>query len=94
MARFGLGCLWVPIVVLALHATAACTSYGVDYSNGGSYYIDAASNQYFSFITVFQGTSKTEPSAKPRRGTDAWDVADLNGRRVHPGDHQSCPGRA
>jgi hypothetical protein len=59
MARCGLGHLWVPLALLALRATAACTSYGVDYTNGGSYYIDAASNQYFSFITVFQGKSKT-----------------------------------
>lgn len=36
-------------------AEAACSSYGVDYSNGGAYLIDASSNQYFSFITVFQG---------------------------------------
>jgi hypothetical protein len=40
---------WLP------RAWADCTSYGVDYSNGGSYYIDGSSNQYFSFITVFQG---------------------------------------
>jgi hypothetical protein len=32
-----------------------CTSYGVDYSNGGSYYIDGSSNQYFSFVSVFSG---------------------------------------
>ena len=33
----------------------SCTSYGIDYANGGQYYIDASSNQYFSFVTVFQG---------------------------------------
>ncbi|KAJ9141739.1 hypothetical protein NKR23_g7708 [Pleurostoma richardsiae] len=45
------------VIVLASGVTADCTSYGVDYSNGGSYYIDGSSNQYFSFITVFQGCS-------------------------------------
>ncbi|KAL8357518.1 hypothetical protein RB601_009128 [Gaeumannomyces tritici] len=35
----------------------SCSSYGVDYSNGGSYYIDGSSNQYFTFISVFQGCS-------------------------------------
>ena len=33
----------------------SCSSYGVDYSNGGSYYIDGSSDQYFTFISVFQG---------------------------------------
>ncbi|SPO06605.1 uncharacterized protein DNG_09295 [Cephalotrichum gorgonifer] len=32
-----------------------CTSYGIDYANGGDYYIDASSNSYFGFVTVFQG---------------------------------------
>ncbi|KAK0702629.1 hypothetical protein B0T21DRAFT_388046 [Apiosordaria backusii] len=36
-------------------SVSACTSYGVDYSNGGAYYIDGSSNQYFSFINIFQG---------------------------------------
>lgn len=36
-------------------AQQTCSSYGVDYSNGGSYYIDGSSNQYFTFISVFQG---------------------------------------
>jgi hypothetical protein len=32
-----------------------CQAFGVDFANGGAYYIDGGSNQYFSFITVFQG---------------------------------------
>ncbi|KAK4466468.1 hypothetical protein QBC42DRAFT_335552 [Cladorrhinum samala] len=55
-ARFS--CLWVLLSLLFLRATAACTSYGVDYSNGGAYYIDGASNQYFSFVTIFQGCTQ------------------------------------
>jgi hypothetical protein len=49
---------WLVIALLLVRVAAdaaACSSYGVDYSNGGSYYIDGSSNQYFSFITVFQG---------------------------------------
>ena len=50
--------IWATLAALAMALTvrADCGSYGVDYSNGGSYYIDGSSNQYFSFITVFQGT--------------------------------------
>jgi len=51
----GFRCLWVVVACLALRVHADCTSYGVDYSNGGRYNIDSTSNQYFSFITVFQG---------------------------------------
>jgi len=53
-----LRCFWLLLAVLLVRvsaAEAACSSYGVDYSNGGAYYIDGSSNQYFSFITVFQG---------------------------------------
>jgi hypothetical protein len=46
---------WVLLALFILGAHADCVSYGVDYSNGGSYQIDASSNQYFSFITIFQG---------------------------------------
>ncbi|KAK1750798.1 hypothetical protein QBC47DRAFT_86886 [Echria macrotheca] len=50
--------LWVLLALFALRASADCTSYGVDYSNGGKYNIDSSSNQYFSFITVFQGCTQ------------------------------------
>lgn len=55
MDRSGLSYLLLLFAVLALRASAACTSYGVDYASGGSYNIDGASNQYFSFVSVFQG---------------------------------------
>ncbi|KAK4229416.1 hypothetical protein QBC38DRAFT_109107 [Podospora fimiseda] len=58
MERTGFRCLWVLVILFVLRVTAACTSYGVDYANGGSYYIDGTSNQYFSFITIFQGCSQ------------------------------------
>lgn len=53
--------IWLLLAVLLARVsadTAACSSYGVDYSNGGSYYIDGSSNQYFSFNTVFQGCTQ------------------------------------
>ncbi|KJR84532.1 uncharacterized protein SPSK_09258 [Sporothrix schenckii 1099-18] len=46
------------LLSLTTGALADCSSYGVDYANGGAYYIDGSSNQYFSFITIFQGCSK------------------------------------
>ncbi|KAK3316662.1 hypothetical protein B0H66DRAFT_604940 [Apodospora peruviana] len=45
------------LALFALRVRADCTSYGVDYSNGGTYNIDGTSNQYFSFVTVFQGNT-------------------------------------
>ena len=53
----GLRYMWLLLGLLALRASADCTSYGVDFASGGSYDIDRTSNQYFSFITVFQGKS-------------------------------------
>ena len=49
---------WALLALFALRVSADCTSYGVDYSNGGRYNIDSSSNQYFSFITVFQGCNQ------------------------------------
>jgi hypothetical protein len=43
------------LALVAVRVSAQCVSYGIDYANGGEYYIDASSNQYFSFVTVFQG---------------------------------------
>ncbi len=63
MGRPTLESVWLLLLALfAIHANADCTSYGVDYSSGGSYYIDSGSNQYFSFVSVFQG----KPVKKPR----------------------------
>lgn len=47
----------VALLSLSLTVLADCSSYGVDYANGGAYYIDGSSNTYFSFITVFQGAA-------------------------------------
>ncbi|KAK0614971.1 hypothetical protein B0T17DRAFT_582703 [Bombardia bombarda] len=50
--------IWVPLALFVGLASADCASYGVDYSNGGKYQIDGSSNQYFTFITVFQGCTQ------------------------------------
>lgn len=55
MDKLAVRSLWALLTLLTLRVSAACTSYGVDYSNGGSYYIDGSSNDYFSFASVFQG---------------------------------------
>ncbi|KAI5923150.1 hypothetical protein F4810DRAFT_670573 [Camillea tinctor] len=39
---------------LFLTTVAICTSYGVDYSNGGSYNIDTSLNENFTFTSIFQ----------------------------------------
>ncbi|KXX80841.1 hypothetical protein MMYC01_201899 [Madurella mycetomatis] len=58
MAARGFKYLWVVLLAFLIRAGAACTSYGVDYSNNGAYYIDGSSNEYFTFITVFQGCTQ------------------------------------
>ena len=47
--------LWALTLAALAIRVQACTSYGVDYANGGRYNIDSGSNQYFSFVSVFQG---------------------------------------
>ncbi|KAI1475477.1 hypothetical protein F4774DRAFT_413782 [Daldinia eschscholtzii] len=55
--------LWLFIGLFTLRVTADCASYGVDYVNGGSYDIDASSNDNFTFTTIFQGCG--QESVKP-----------------------------
>ncbi|KAK4211109.1 hypothetical protein QBC37DRAFT_447042 [Rhypophila decipiens] len=50
--------LLLALLTVGVAAQSQCTSYGVDYQNQGTYSIDSTSNQYFSFITVFQGCSQ------------------------------------
>lgn len=47
------------VAVLAVQVLGQCVSFGIDYANGGEYNIDSTLNEYFSFTTVFQGTSRT-----------------------------------
>ena len=49
------------LALLSVKVLADCVSYGIDYANGGAYYIDGSSPQYFTFITVFQGGSCADP---------------------------------
>ncbi|KAI0164550.1 hypothetical protein GGR52DRAFT_129751 [Hypoxylon sp. FL1284] len=49
---------WLIISIFTLRVLAACSSYGVDYVNGGSYDIDASSNDNFTFTTIFQGCTE------------------------------------
>ncbi|OTB01475.1 hypothetical protein M426DRAFT_266203 [Hypoxylon sp. CI-4A] len=52
---FNIPSLWLILSLFTLGAIAQCSSYGVDYVNGGSYDIDASSNDNFTFTTIFQG---------------------------------------
>ncbi|KAI1773579.1 hypothetical protein F4818DRAFT_116471 [Hypoxylon cercidicola] len=52
---FNISSLWLVIGLFTFRALAACSSYGVDYVNGGSYDIDASSSNNFTFTTIFQG---------------------------------------
>lgn len=56
----GLRWLWASTLALVATRVSAqsCSSYGVDYANGGRYNIDGGSNQYFTFVTVFQGCNQ------------------------------------
>ncbi|KAI1372908.1 hypothetical protein F4677DRAFT_238224 [Hypoxylon crocopeplum] len=60
---FSIPSFWLIIGIFTLKALAACSSYGVDYVNGGSYDIDASSNDNFTFTTIFQGCD--QESVKP-----------------------------
>ncbi|KAI1207352.1 uncharacterized protein F4807DRAFT_435485 [Annulohypoxylon truncatum] len=52
---FTIRSLWLVVGLFALKVLAQCSSYGVDYVNGGSYDIDSSSNKNFTFTTIFQG---------------------------------------
>jgi hypothetical protein len=63
----GFRSLFAALALLSAKALAQtqCVSYGIDYANGGAYYIDGSSSQYFTFITVFQGKRRILPAAAP-----------------------------
>ncbi|CZR54879.1 uncharacterized protein PAC_04763 [Phialocephala subalpina] len=54
--------LFVPLVLLNLIKLAHCTceSYGIDFTNGGSYFIDDTDAIDFTFLTQFEGCDDEE----------------------------------
>jgi hypothetical protein len=44
------------LVALTRHAQADCVSYGLDFVNGGSYFIDNTLATNLTFLSEFQGT--------------------------------------
>jgi hypothetical protein len=43
------------LVSLIEYATADCVSYGIDFVDGGSYFIDSTLNTNFTFMSDFVG---------------------------------------
>lgn len=58
---------WLCVGILALRVSADCSVTGLDYTNGGSYLIDASSDQDFAFSSLFQGEILSQLS-KPLHG--------------------------
>jgi hypothetical protein len=50
--------------LFSANARAACTSYGIDFNNGGTYILKGTSDQYITFTTSFDGESIYERSLK------------------------------
>ena len=44
---------------LAVRVAADCECSGVDYTNGGAYYVDVSSNNEFQFTSEFNGKPST-----------------------------------
>jgi hypothetical protein len=49
--------LWLGIALFAARVAAECTCKGLDYTNGGAYFIDRSSTANFQFISYFEGMS-------------------------------------
>jgi hypothetical protein len=54
MAKF-FGAFWLGIAFLATLVHAECKCSGLDYTNGGSYFIDQSSKDVFTFTSLFEG---------------------------------------
>lgn len=45
------------VALLATRAAADCQCAGLDYTNGGSYFLDQSSTQLFTFTSLFEGAN-------------------------------------
>lgn len=50
------------IVRRQMDASSVCTTYGVDFEDGGSYFINANSNASFTFVSKFDGCNNDTAS--------------------------------
>lgn len=46
---------FLSFALFPLTVSAACQSYGIDFVDGGNYFIDVTSLDQFSFLTQFEG---------------------------------------
>jgi hypothetical protein len=49
----------VMFLFIIRHVFADCQSYGVDYLDGETYFINTESPDYFSFVTEFEGMANS-----------------------------------
>lgn len=72
----GLDNALVHVVKRQMNASSVCTTSGVDYQNGGVYFINTNSNESFTFVSTFEGCNN--------------DTADLSLVNDSTGDQYEC----
>lgn len=58
---------------------SVCTTYGVDFQDGGSYFINTNSNESFTFVSKFEGCQNDTASLQlvDKDTSDQWDCSSV-----------------
>lgn len=68
---------FVVLTSIFTHVKADCASYGIDFQNGGNYFINSADTSNFTAVTQFTGCTGEAEVILVAPNDDSWECSDI-----------------
>ncbi|TGO20677.1 hypothetical protein BPAE_0275g00080 [Botrytis paeoniae] len=82
---------FVVLTSLFTYVKADCASYGIDFQNGGNYFINSADNSSFTAVTQFTGCSGEAEVILVAPNDDSWECSDIETQPDGTNMLSTCP---
>ncbi|TGO38044.1 hypothetical protein BHYA_0083g00230 [Botrytis hyacinthi] len=82
---------FVVLTSIFTYVRADCASYGIDFQNGGNYFINSADNSSFTAVTQFTGCSGEAEVILVAPNDDSWECSDIETQPDGTNMLSTCP---
>ncbi|TGO50734.1 hypothetical protein BCON_0177g00100 [Botryotinia convoluta] len=82
---------FVVLTSIFTYVKADCASYGIDFQNGGNYFINSADNSSFTAVTQFTGCSGEAEVILVAPNDDSWECSDIETQPDGTNMLSTCP---
>ncbi|KAM0126223.1 hypothetical protein ACHAO1_010180 [Botrytis cinerea] len=82
---------FVVLTSILTHVKADCASYGIDFQNGGNYFINSADTSNFTAVTQFTGCTGEAEVILVAPNDDSWECSDIETQPDSTNMLSTCP---